>query len=112
MRKDIRGKRRKRRRTIIIIDLKWRQVIITKQQLAVNLLNYMQRKLSLEELVSWAEDAFMEGDIQDEDAEVVRDILAQLGLADVKEFGLYWEDCDSMMRRLGYALKIDAGLVA
>jgi len=87
-------------------------MIITKQQLAVNLLNYMQRKLSLEELVSWAEDAFMEGDIQDEDTEVVRDILAQLGLADVKEFGLYWEDCDSMMRRLGYALKIDAGLVA
>jgi len=85
---------------------------ITKQQLAVNLLNYLQHKTSLSELVDWAENALMEGEIQDEDPHVVRDILARLGLADVREFGLYWEDCDSMMRKLGYVLKIDAGLVA
>lgn len=87
-------------------------MIITKQQIAVNLLNYMQRKINLDDLVTWAENAFMEGDIQEEDTAVVRDILAQLGLADVKAFGLYWEDCDAMMRKLGYTLKIDAGLVA
>ena len=49
-------------------------------------------------MVSWAENAFMEGDIQDEDAEVVHNILARLGLADVKTFGLYREDCDNMIR--------------
>jgi ABC-type enterochelin transport system ATPase subunit len=87
-------------------------MIITKQQLAVKLLNYLQHKISLEELVLWAENAFMEGDIQDEDIEIIRDILARLGLADVKTFGLYWEDCDNMMKKLGYSLKIDAGLVA
>lgn len=75
-------------------------------------MKWIQRKITLEELVSWAEGAFMEGDMQDEEAEVVRDILAQLGLADVNAFGLHWEDCDSMMRKLGYTLKIDAGLVA
>lgn len=87
-------------------------MIITKQQLAVNLLNYLQHKTSLEELVEWAENAFMEGEIQDEDTDTIRDILARLGLADVKTFGLYWEDCDDMMKKLGYNLKIDAGLVA
>jgi ABC-type transport system involved in cytochrome c biogenesis ATPase subunit len=87
-------------------------MIITKQQLAVNLLNYLQHKTSLEELVAWAENAFMEGEIQDEDSDTIRDILARLGLADVKTFGLYWEDCDNMMKKLGYNLKIDAGLVA
>jgi hypothetical protein len=87
-------------------------MIITKQQLAVKLLNYLQHKTSLEELVAWAENALMEGDIQDEETETIRDILARLGLADVKTFGLYWEDCDSMMNKLGYNLKIDAGLVA
>lgn len=87
-------------------------MIITKQKLAVNLLNYLQHKMSLDELVAWAENAFMEGDIQDEDTEVIRNILARFGLADVKTFGLYWEDCDKMMRELGYNLKIDAGLVA
>jgi hypothetical protein len=87
-------------------------MIITKQQLAVSLLNYLQHKISLEELVAWAENAFMEGEIQDEDTDTIRDILARLGLADVKTFGLYWEDCDNMMKKLGYNLKIDAGLVA
>ena len=87
-------------------------MIITKQQLAIKLLNYLQHKITLEELVSWAENAFMEADLQDEDTEVIRDILAQLGLADVKTFGLYWEDCVIMMYKLGYNLKIDAGLVA
>ena len=61
-------------------------------------MNYFQHKISLDELVSWAENAFMEGDIQDEDAEVVHNILARLGLADVKTFGLYREDCDNMIR--------------
>ena len=87
-------------------------MIITKQQLAVNLLNYLQHKTTLNDLVNWAEEAFMEGDIQGEDPEVVRDILARLGLADVKAFGLFWDDCNNYMQKLGYVLKIDAGLVA
>jgi len=87
-------------------------MIITKQQLAVNMLNYLQNKMSLNDLVNWAENALMEGTIQDEDHDVVRDILARLGLADVKSFGLFWEDCNEIMNRLGYVLRIDAGLVA
>jgi hypothetical protein len=87
-------------------------MIVTKQQLAINLLNYLQGKYSLSELVSWAEDSVMEGDIQGEDPGMVRDILGRLGLADVREFGLYWEDCVEIMQKLGYVLKIDAGLVA
>ena len=87
-------------------------MIITKQQLAVNLLNYLQHKTTLDHLVEWAESALMEGDIQGDDQELVRDILARLGLADVKTFGLFWEDCDDIMRKLGYVLRIDAGLVA
>ena len=87
-------------------------MIITKQQLAVSLLSYLQHKTSLDELVVWAENALMDGDIQGEDPDMVRDILARLGLADVKAFGLYWEDCNEIMNRLGFVLRIDAGLVA
>lgn len=87
-------------------------MIITKQELAVNLLHYLQHKTSLKDLVNWAENALMEGDIQDEDPALIRDILAKLGLADVKTFGLFWEDCTDIMKKLGYTLKIDAGLVA
>jgi len=86
-------------------------MIITKQILAMNLLSYLQHKTTLSDLVNWAEDAFMEGDIQGEDPEVVREILAKLGLADVKAFGLFWDDGYEYMQKLGYVLKIDAGLV-
>ncbi len=87
-------------------------MIITKQLLATNLLSYLQHKTTLNDLVNWAESAFMEGDIQGEDPEVVRDILARLGFADVKAFGLFWDDCNDYMKKLGFVLKIDAGLVA
>jgi hypothetical protein len=87
-------------------------MIVTKQQLAINLLNYLQHKTSLDDLVDWAENAFMDGDIREEDPKVVSKILARIGVADVKSFGLTWEDCDGIMRELGYVLKIDAGLVA
>ena len=57
--------------------------------------------MTLRDLVNWADDALMEGDIQSEDPEVVRDILARLGLADVKAFGLLWDDntCVSLEMR-------------
>lgn len=87
-------------------------MIVTKQQLAVNLLGYLQNKITLTELVDWAENALMEGDIQGEEIELVRETLAKLGLADVKEFGLFWEDCSIIMKKLGYELRVDAGLVA
>jgi hypothetical protein len=63
-------------------------------------------------LVDWAETAFMEGEIQEEAPEIIRDILGRLGLADVKEFGLLWEDCNEYMNQLGYVLRIGAGLAA
>jgi hypothetical protein len=69
----------------------------------------MQRNLSLKNCFL-AEDAFMEGDIQDEDTEVVRDIWLNWDWQSLKIWSLL-EDCDSMCA-LGYALKIDAGLVA
>ena len=87
-------------------------MVVTKQQVAVQLLNYLQSNITLKNLVSWAEDAIMESNIQDEDTQLIIDILGKLGLGDVKEFGLYWDDCVDMMKKLGYDLRIHAGLVA
>ena len=35
------------------------------------------------------------------------DVVARLGLADVRAFGLTWEDCEAFLSRLGYRAKID-----
>ncbi len=36
----------------------------------------------------------------------IRDVVARVGVADVRAFGLTWEDCEHLLRRLGYSAHI------
>jgi hypothetical protein len=80
---------------------------ITRQLTASKLADYLDGRISLAELVSWAEDAMLEGTTPPDDAEVVSEIIARLGLSDVQAFGLTWEDCQQIFHRLGLSAKID-----
>jgi hypothetical protein len=44
--------------------------------------------------VDWAEHGMMEDEFDDSHLDTIRDITSRLGLADVREFGLTWEDCE------------------
>ena len=61
----------------------------------------------MRDVVSWAHDAFNEGEFDEADLEVIRDVVAWLGLADVAAFGLTWEDAVGMLARLGYRTSIN-----
>jgi hypothetical protein len=87
-------------------------MIITKQYIAKQLLAYMTHELNLAQLVSWAENAILEGGFEPGSEPEVRSVLGKLGLADIKNFGLLWEDCEQLMAQLGYKMKIEASLVA
>ncbi len=87
-------------------------MIITKQIVAVQLLQYLQHKTSLNELITWAEDMLVEGHFQETETEIIRNVLGEIGLANVRNFGLSWEDCVSIMQRLGYTIHIEATLAA
>jgi cobyrinic acid a,c-diamide synthase len=80
---------------------------ITKQTVADKIAAYLRHDISLAELVSWAEEAMMEGEFAEEDAGVIADAVARLGVADVRAFGLSWEDCEQLLRQLGYAARVD-----
>ena len=80
---------------------------ITKQIVADKLAAYLRHDISLSELVSWAEEAMMEGEFAENDMDAVSGVVARLGLADVREFGLTWEDCEQLLRQLGYAARVD-----
>ncbi|MBM3243055.1 hypothetical protein FJZ31_42900 [Candidatus Poribacteria bacterium] len=82
--------------------------IITKQILVQKILDYLNRKMTLQELVNWAEDGMMEGEISEENFDVIRDIIAALGLADVQVFGLSWDDCYEYLFKLGYRANVSA----
>jgi len=81
--------------------------MITKEAVAEKIGDYLQHHLSLLELVDWAEDALMDAPLDEKDADLIADILARLGLGDVKQFRLSWEDCSDYLGRLGYEIEIN-----
>ena len=98
---------------------------ITRKTTADKLSDYLYGNITQAELVDWAERAMMDADFDPADSEwspreavrhgpkpdgergirtsqLLADIIGRLGLADVAEFGLRWEDCEDFLRRLGY----------
>ncbi len=86
--------------------------MITKQTVAEQINSYLNHQTTLTQLVDWSENVLSHGDIADDDIEVVSEVVARLGVADVKNFGLLWEECDSLLQKLGYELKAEVNKVA
>lgn len=86
--------------------------MVTRRDVAQKLIDYLQHRIALAELVDWAERALMEAELDERDLELLRDALAHLGLADVKAFGLSWEDCEQLLMRLGYRALVQVSPVA
>jgi hypothetical protein len=75
---------------------------VTRQITADKIADYLRGKLSQAQLVDWAEGAMMDAEFEPADTELLSDIIGRLGMADVAEFGLRWQDCEEFLRRLGY----------
>jgi hypothetical protein len=82
-------------------------MMITKQSVASQIAAYLHHELSLAQLVDWAENAMMDGEFVDRDLGALRSVISRLGVADVRTFGLSWEDCESFLKQLGYAARVD-----
>ena len=80
---------------------------ITRATVARKLAAYLHHEILLDDLVDWAQLAMMEGEFEDAYHAVIRDAIARLGLADVRAFGLSWEDCETILKQLGYDARIE-----
>jgi hypothetical protein len=80
--------------------------MITRRAVADQLGAYLRKERSLEELVDWAEAQVMEAEFE---SKTVRDAVARLGLADVRAFGLTWEDCRGLLEDLGFSADVQIG---
>lgn len=80
--------------------------MITREEVVGALLSYMRHEIPLSQLVDWAEDTLLEANFSDEDMDVLTNVLSRLGLADVRAFGLSWEDCEELVQTLGYRLQV------
>jgi hypothetical protein len=80
---------------------------VTRQMVGEKLIAYLQHQTTLSELVNWAEQVMQEGDFEEADYDSLREVISRLGLADVRAFGLTWEDCEQFLQRLGYSVRLE-----
>ena len=82
-------------------------MLITRQTVAERIAAYLQHRITLAQLVDWAENAVMEGEFAETDIGTLREVISRLGVADVRAFGLTWEDCEQLLQELGYSARVD-----
>ncbi|MBI2295292.1 MAG: hypothetical protein HYU76_04475 [Betaproteobacteria bacterium] len=82
-------------------------MIITKQTVADKIAAYLHHRITLAQLVDWAENALMEGEFAEEDVAVISAAVSRLGVADVRAFGLTWADCEQLLGQLGFSARIE-----
>ena len=80
--------------------------VITRQTVADKLGAYLRQDMPLADLVEWTESAMMEGEFEPEHFAEIRDVVARLGVADVRAFGLTWDDCQGLLGKLGYSAHV------
>jgi len=80
--------------------------LITRETVAKKLAAHLHHELSLDRLVAWAEAAMMDGEFDPEHLSIIRDVIARIGVADVRAFGLTWEDCEQLLAHLGYSAQV------
>lgn len=83
--------------------------MVTDNQIATKIQEYLKHVISPAQLVDWAEQSIMNETFEDKS---YRDIVAQLGVADVRTFGLTWQDCEKILFQLGYKVNLDFQKVA
>ena len=80
---------------------------ITKKTVADKIAAYLHHEITLAQLVDWSEVALMDGELAEGDAPALSSVIARLGVADVRTFGLAWEDCEELLLQLGYTPRVD-----
>jgi hypoxanthine phosphoribosyltransferase len=73
---------------------------------------YLNREITLFQLVAWAQDTLCEGDLSPEDESLLRDLVHRAGDPASESFGLTVEDCREFLNRLGCELQVSTGPLA
>lgn len=80
---------------------------VTRQSVAEKVGAYLHHDLSLAALVDWAESALLNEDFDPAHVATIRNAVARIGAADVRTFGLAWEDCEHLLSELGYSARVN-----
>jgi cobyrinic acid a,c-diamide synthase len=82
-------------------------MIVTRHVVADKIAEYLHRRITLDQLVDWAENALLDSEFEENDAQTISAVVGRLGVADVRAFGLTWDDCEDLLGRLGFSARIE-----
>ena len=82
-------------------------MFITRQDVAEQFAAHLQHRLTLPQLVDWAENAMLDAAFDEKDAATISAVVARLGVADVRAFGLNWTDCEELLATLGFSARVE-----
>jgi cobyrinic acid a,c-diamide synthase len=80
---------------------------ISNQLVAQKLTAYLRHEIDLRQLVDWAENAILEAEFDPQSSAQLPHVVARLGVADVRAFGLSWDECESLLKSLGYDVRVE-----
>jgi hypothetical protein len=80
---------------------------ITKKAVADQIAAYLHHEITQAQLVDWSERALMDGEFAECDTEALASVVGRLGVADVRAFGLAWEDCEALLLQLGFTPRVE-----
>lgn len=82
-------------------------MVINRQTVRDKLLDYLNQRITLAQLVDWAENTFIDDTLQpNEDVDMLNDILSYLAAADTAQFPLTWEVCAAFLDKLGVKVQV------
>ena len=81
-------------------------MLITKTFVADKIASYLHHDIVLAQLVDWAERAMLEDEFDENGLPAIRAAVSRLGVADVRAFGLTWEDCEELLGKLGFSARV------
>jgi len=80
---------------------------ITKQTVADKIAAYLHHEITLAQLVDWAENVMMDGELAGRDAKILSSVIARLGVADMRAFGVAWDDCEELLHQFGFSPRVE-----
>jgi hypothetical protein len=84
-------------------------MVITRQTVSDQRLAYLNQRMTLAELVGWAENTFIDDVLEPaEDVDMPNDVLAYLAAADTAQFPLTWDICTDFLDKLGTKFQVIA----
>ena len=79
----------------------------TKQTVAEKIAAYLHHEMTLAQLMEWAGNTMMDGGFEEQNLSSLRNVISRLGAVAVRAFGLTWEDCEPLLKQLGFSACVD-----